>query len=76
MGEGKQFFINCSCKTARDNLTVKVTDDDFKTFREIYVSERGGYSDIAVKDGKLYVLYEYDINRDWNFSIDIKEFDI
>jgi len=76
MGEGKIFFSNCNSKTSRDNLTVKVTDDDFKSFTEILVSERGGYSDIAVKDGRLFVLYEYDINRDWNFSIDIKEFKI
>lgn len=53
------YFINCADKTARKNLVIKKSSDDFKTFEEIVVTERyGGYSDLCVKDGKILVFYE------------------
>ena len=39
-------------------MTVKISDDCFKTSRNIYVSDFGGYSDIAVWEDKLFILYE------------------
>lgn len=56
--DGKIFHINCDSKTDRKNLTVKISDNCFKTFDSIFVSEIAGYSDIAVFENKLYVYYE------------------
>ena len=39
-------------------LTVKINRDSFETYESIYVDKVAGYSDIAVKDGKLFILYE------------------
>ncbi len=56
---GKIFHINCSNLSAeRINLTVKISEDCFKTYESILVDEIGGYSDIAVSDDAIYVLYE------------------
>lgn len=55
----------CECRrsqsdsaTARSNLTVKISDDYFKTSHNIYVSDLGGYSDIAVWEDKLFIIFE------------------
>ena len=54
--------VNCEHETKRENVVLKVSDDDGLTWsvkRTIDV-ERGGYCDIAVdEENKLiYVLYE------------------
>ena len=72
----KIFHINCDSEIERENLTVKISDDDFKTFGSIYVEEKGGYSDIAIKDGKLYILYESDIFNTAGGCICFKTFGI
>ena len=59
----KIFHINCESDTERENLTVKISSDCFKTFERIFVDTPAGYSDIAVKNGKLYILYERDCNN-------------
>ena len=55
---GVIYHSNCNCATGRNNLTVKISSDCFKTCRSIPVSEIGGYSDIALLDNKLCILYE------------------
>ncbi len=72
-GGEKNYFINCNSQIKRANLTVKVSEDDFKTFKEIPVSEKGGYADIAEKDGTLFVLREYANNGELKFSIDFEK---
>ncbi len=57
---GTVYHINCESKTARENLTVKISRDCFKSFDSIFVDTPAGYSDIAVKNGTLYILYERD----------------
>ncbi len=55
---GRIYHSNCDSVQERINLTVKISDDCFKTIHNIYVSDFGGYSDIAVWDDKLFILYE------------------
>lgn len=55
---GTIYHINCDCANERENLTVKISDDCFNTFESIAVDNPAGYSDIAVKNGTLYILYE------------------
>ncbi len=62
--DGKIYHINCESKNKRENLTVKISADGFKTFKRILIDEVGGYSDIAVNNGILYILYERDIEND------------
>jgi len=58
---GTVFHVNCSSNTRdRINLTVNISDDGFRTVRSIAVDDVGGYSDIAVSDDKIFVLYERD----------------
>lgn len=52
------YHSNCDSDHERKNLTVKISDDCFKTFRSIYVSDVGGYSDIAIWEDKLFIFYE------------------
>ena len=59
---GKIYHINCNSSTVRDNLTVKISSDCFNSYEAIFIDTPAGYSDIAVKNGKLYVLYEHDYN--------------
>jgi sialidase-1 len=49
---------NCDSDSGRKNLTVKALDDDFQVRHRLLVDEVGGYSDIAVIDDELFVLYE------------------
>lgn len=60
---GKIYHINCDSNTVRENLTVKISDDCFKSFESIVVDTPAGYSDIAVKNGILYIMYERDCNN-------------
>lgn len=55
---GRIYHSNCDSATERKNLTVKISDDCFKTCNNIFVSEIGGYSDIAVWEDKLFIIYE------------------
>jgi len=61
--DGKLYHINCDSAACRENLTVKISRDCFETFRTIFVDTPAGYSDIAVKNNVLYVLYERDCNN-------------
>ena len=61
--DGTIYHINCASDTARENLTVKISDDGFKSFKSIFVDKIAGYSDIAVKNGSLHILYERDCNN-------------
>ena len=56
--DGKIYHINCDSKTDRVNLTVKISEDNFKTYKSILVSESGGYSDIALLGDEICVFYE------------------
>ena len=57
---GKIYHINCNSSTERVDLTVKISDDCFKTCESIYIDTPAGYSDVAVKGNKLYAFYERD----------------
>ena len=57
---GTLYHINCESDTIRENLTVKISNDCFENFVRVFVDTPGGYSDIAVKDSNLYILYERD----------------
>ena len=57
---GVIYHINCDSATARENLTIKVSKDKFASFARVFVDTPAGYSDIAVKNGELYILYERD----------------
>jgi len=65
---GTIYHINCDSETERNNLTIKISDDCFKTYRNVVVSENGGYSDIALYDNKMYVFYEK-INEEGVFEL-------
>lgn len=55
---GRIYHANCDSPSGRKNLTVKISDDGFQTCKSIAVSDVGGYSDIALLGGKLFILYE------------------
>lgn len=57
--DGKTVYhSNCDSEAGRVNLTVKCSEDEFRTFRARTVSDLGGYSDLALRNGKLCILYE------------------
>lgn len=58
--QGTVYHINCESETKREDLVIKVSRDGFQSFESIFVDTPAGYSDIAVKEGALYVLYERD----------------
>ena len=53
-------FSNCNSVSERINLTLKKLDCDFTVRDTLLLSEKAGYSDIAMSaDGRTaYVLYE------------------
>jgi len=57
---GKIYHINCESDTARECLTVKISDDCFESFERVFVDTPAGYADLAVKNGTLYIFYERD----------------
>ena len=59
LGE-KLLFVNCENAKNRKNITLKSSTDGGKTWsaRKVIDEERGGYADIAVGNGKIYILYE------------------
>lgn len=64
---GKIYHINCASKQAREDLTIKISDDNFETYQSIYVDKLGGYSDIAVCGNTIYVLYEHNYGQELHF---------
>ena len=56
--DGRIYHSNCDSASSRINLKVKISDDCFKTCRDISVSEVGGYSDIALLGDKICIFYE------------------
>lgn len=56
--DGRMYHSNCACATERSNLTVKISEDEFKSCREIPISEVGGYSDLCLLGDKIFVFYE------------------
>jgi sialidase-1 len=61
---GKLYHINCNSTTSRENLTVKISNDNFENYKSVFIDTPAGYSDIAVKDNTLYILYERDFSND------------
>ncbi len=55
---GKIYHSNCHSVSDRKDLTVKISSDRFQTCTSIYVSEFGGYSDIALLGNKICIFYE------------------
>lgn len=74
-GDGILCHMNCSSKTERKNLTIKVSMDDFSTFSEKLVDGTGGYADLCIKDRNAYVLYEETILKedDWDMNLHFKK---
>jgi len=60
---GKLYHVNCVGE-ARTQLTLKISDDGFKNYESVLVDEVGGYSDLVVKDGVAYILYERNPRED------------
>ena len=58
---GDIYHINCTSETGRTDLKVKKSRDLFETFDEIFIDDEGGYSDIAIRNGELCIIYESDI---------------
>ena len=55
---GTVFHINCNSSTEREDLTIKISTDCFRSYESIFVDKISGYSDIAVRGDELYILYE------------------
>lgn len=52
-------FVNCDTETKRTDLAVKRSMDRGKNWEKIWeVDSVGGYADIAVVNGEIYVFYE------------------
>ena len=56
--DGVLYHINCADQEGRRNLTVKITDDDFRTVKSVFVNDAGGYSDLVVTREAIYVFFE------------------
>ena len=52
------YHVNCAATTDREDLTVKISRDNFLSYDSIYVSKYAGYSDIAVDGDEIFVFYE------------------
>ncbi len=64
------YHINCdNDEKPRINLTVKISDDCFKSYKSILIDEKGGYSDIAVDGDTMYVIYERDFKDEENYTL-------
>jgi len=57
---GTIYHINCDSITDRENLTIRISRNLFKTFENVFVDTPAGYSDIAIQNNTLYILYERD----------------
>ena len=56
--DGRIFHINCDSNSKRRNLTVKISSNHFKSFQQLLIDEIGGYSDLAIVENDLCILYE------------------
>jgi len=56
--EGLIYHVNCDSDNGRKNITVKISRDGFESLESILVSEKGGYSDIALLGDNICVFYE------------------
>jgi sialidase-1 len=52
------YHVNCASQSEREDLTIKISRDNFATYESIFVSKYAGYSDIAVDGDNIYVFYE------------------
>lgn len=66
------FHINCDDKNERKNLTLKISEDDFRTFRKIKISDCAGYSDVCIKDDTAYIIYEDTTDTATEYFVDLK----
>jgi sialidase-1 len=68
------YHINCASDKdyLRIKLTLKISDDCFKTYKSILVDEQGGYADIAVHKDTVYILYEKNYGMDGLFFKTVK----
>lgn len=57
-GDGAICHINCNSKQRRYHLTIKYSNDDFKTIYEKELTGCGGYSDICIIGNTAHILYE------------------
>lgn len=64
--------INCDDKNDRKNLTLKITNDDFKTVKRIKIDDCGGYSDICIKNNRAYIIYEDTTDTEDKYYVDLK----
>lgn len=55
---GVIYHSNCSSSSARENLVINTTSDAFKSMRTFAVSDKGGYSDMAILRDEIYIYYE------------------
>lgn len=62
------FHINCDSSSARENLTVKTSEDNFQSYKSIYVDEKAGYSDIAIEGDWIYIFYEHMADCELHFK--------
>ena len=60
------YHINCVSqeKKERTGLTLKISRDGFCSFESILIDEVGGYSDVAVSEDWIYILYERNVEED------------
>jgi sialidase-1 len=69
----KLIFINCDSKETRQNLTLKVSTDGGKAWKNSLVisKDRGGYADIAAdpKQKKIYAIYENEYGKELYFTV-------
>lgn len=50
---------------ARKNLTIRISRDEGRTFeKDVFIEEKGGYSDIAVIDDSIVCIYETGWDKD------------
>ena len=71
-GDGVLCHINCDDKNVRKNLSLKITDDDFKTFRSVKIDDYGGYSDICIKSNTAYIIYEATTDTKQEYYVNLK----
>ncbi len=79
------FFVNNDSRSGRDNVTLKISEDDCATWNyKKIIQNSGGYADITASENYVYVLSEkvsnniisYDENVSYAFSIDIHIFNM
>ncbi len=53
-------FVNCNSKSARENLTFRMSTDDTKTWKTLIVDHSGGYADVCYNKitDSAFVLFE------------------